>query len=396
MQAILLSNVPHYHYLARALEDAGFLKRYITAVALDDGARAPGWLPPRWRQKLEGRRLKGIPQGKVRQLWLPEMLQQGLPAARLCSVERSNAINNALFDRMARRWVDRCDVFHFVSSVGLGCAREAKGRGACLICDVRQAHPKAQNEVLREEGRRLGLALTLTGWSYESRVLEEFALADYIVVPSDYAKRTFLEQGFSGDHVFVNAYGVDLSCFQPAQPPQGIFRIICSGAVTARKGVHYLLRAVKELQLPKVKVVLVGGMNPEMVPVLRPYGEWFEHHPAVSRTELARHYQESSLFVLPSLSDSFGLVVIEAMACGLPVIVSDRTGAGETVRDGLEGFVVPARDVETLKEKVLTLYENADLRAEMGRAAARKAQEISWDNYGRRAVEFYTRLEVGI
>jgi starch synthase len=146
------------------------------------------------------------------------------------------------------------------------------------------------------------------------------------------------------------------------------------------------------LRLPGARVLLVGDLDPEMRPVLERYRDWFEHRSAVPKMELARYYGESSVFVLPSLSDSFGLVVIEAMACGLPVIVSDATGASETVSDGVEGFVVPVRDVEALKQKILLLYEDAGRRAEMGRAARWKAQQMTWEAYGRRAVGFYERL----
>lgn len=392
MRVILQSNVPHYHHLARSLETSGNLERYITTISLQTAA-APRWLPAARRKKLEARRLTTIPRNKVRQLWFPEIVQHALPMARLADIERANAANNFLFDWMAMRSVEDCDVFHFVSSIGLHCARKAKHRGARVVCDIRQAHPKVQNEVLREEGLRSGRSFVLTGWSYESRVIEELTLADYIIVPSEYARRTFLGEGFDPQRVLANPYGVDLSCFEPTDPPGGVFRIICAGRVAPIKGILYLLQAVKELNLPNLQVLLVGSMDPDMELILSSYSGYFEHRPAISRADLARSYQESSVLILPTLSDSFGLVVVEAMASGRPVIVSDQAGASETVRDGVDGFIVRARDVDQLKEKILLLYEDTELRAAMGRAAAQRAREMTWENYGRRAVEFYQRLE---
>lgn len=75
----------------------------------------------------------------------------------------------------------------------------------------------------------------------------------------------------------------------------------------------------------------------------------------VPKLELAGDYNESSVFVLPSLADSYGLVTLEAMACGLPVVVTENSGSKEAVRDGVDGFVVPIRDIKALKEKLLLL-----------------------------------------
>jgi glycosyltransferase involved in cell wall biosynthesis len=100
-----------------------------------------------------------------------------------------------------------------------------------------------------------------------------------------------------------------------------------------------------------------------------------------------------SVFVLPSLADGFGMVVPQAMACGLPVIVTENVGAADIVRDGRSGFIVPVRDVEALCEKLRFLHENRDLAREMGRQAR---QDVicgyTWDDYGDRLVGFLETL----
>jgi glycosyltransferase involved in cell wall biosynthesis len=111
---------------------------------------------------------------------------------------------------------------------------------------------------------------------------------------------------------------------------------------------------------------------------------------------LSRYYSNSSVFVLPSLADSFALVVLEAMACGVPVIVTENTGSKEVFRDGVDGFVVPIRDVEAIKEKILFLYENRDVCQAMGEAARQRASEVTWDRLERRAVEIYGAIESSI
>ena len=86
------------------------------------------------------------------------------------------------------------------------------------------------------------------------------------------------------------------------------------------------------------------------------------------------------------------MVQAEAMACGLPVICSTNTGGEDIIRDGIDGFVVPVRDVEALKEKILYLYEHEEERREMGRNALERAKGFTWDRYGERVVEAYKRI----
>lgn len=392
MRSILVSNVSHYHYLAKALHSAGLLHRYITAPALLDGEQAPGWLPAWWRKKLEGRRLRGVPGAYVRQIQLAEMVQRAAPASRLISRERGDWLNNHLFDALALRHLDACDVFHFVSSIGLYCARKARKGGAMIVCDVRQEHPAFQRRVLEEEASRFGVRTRITGGTYEAKVLEEFDLADFIIVPSAHARRTFVAEGFSPDRILTLPYGVNLDDFRPAAGARPEpFQILYSGSLTIRKGPQYLLEAVKGMG-PGVKVILAGPLDPAFQPVLQRYAGSFEYVGVFPKLELRRLYAASSVFVLPSLADSFSLATLEAMACGLPVIVSENTGAADAFDDGTEGFVVPIRDAGAIREKIEYLRDNEDARAEMGRRAAARARVMTWERYGNQAIGLYHHM----
>ncbi|MBC7939604.1 MAG: glycosyltransferase family 4 protein, partial [Chitinophagaceae bacterium] len=95
---------------------------------------------------------------------------------------------------------------------------------------------------------------------------------------------------------------------------------------------------------------------------------------------LAQRYREASVFVLPTLMEGMPLVVLEAMACGLPVVVT-RNGPAGIVRDGVDGFIVPERDPGAIAHCLQRLYDDPVLRARMGRSAATRALEFSWDVY---------------
>jgi glycosyltransferase involved in cell wall biosynthesis len=393
MRAIVLSNIPHYHHLAEALYAAGFLDRYITAPALLEGESAPAWLPGKLRRKLEGRRLQGVPKSAVSQVRWPEILQRLLPLAGVISRERADWLNNQLFDRRSLRLIADCDVFHFVSSVGLKCAQKAKSAGATVVCDVRQEHPAFQRRILQEESALFGMKPKITGLTYESRVLDEFALADYIVTPSVHAKRTFLEEGFEPEKLLLLPYGVDVQHFRNEGKRDNVFRVIYAGSLTIRKGPQYLLEAFAQMRPANAELVLVGPLDPAFQPVLSRFEGSFRYAGVVPKIALKELYSSSSVFVLPSLADSYSLATLEAMACALPVIVSENTGAADAVEHGKEGFVVPIRNAGAIREYLELLQRNEDLRREMGARAAVRAREMSWARYGGEAVRYYQAME---
>lgn len=406
LRVVLSSNIPWSYQDALALQQAGLLERYICSVGVTESHRwILRFLPKYWRMKLEGRDVSGIVQSAIRTIWLPEIIQKSLRRWQITSPDRADWLNNHLYDWIASRYVDNCDVFHFVSSVGLHSARKAKKRGATLICSERAEHPDYQRQILAEEYRRLGIPYQPLPPIYERKVKAEYALADYIITPSTYARQTYVDMGFREDQVIAFPYGVDLNEFRPlSQYPTGNgkgdeqvtgnppFRVLFVGQIVPRKGVHYLIQAFEELGLPDADLLLVGPVDKQMGPILdrslksnlriRLAGD-------IPKSDLINWYGKGSVFVLPSLSDAFPLVCLEAMACGLPVITTDHVGTKEAIREGIDGFVVPTRDVNAIKEKILLLYRNPQLRQQMGQSALDRAHSYTWELYQRQLLSFY-------
>ena len=92
----------------------------------------------------------------------------------------------------------------------------------------------------------------------------------------------------------------------------------------------------------------------------------------------------ADVFVFPSLVEGFGMVLTEAMACGIPIITTPNTAGPDIITDGVEGFIIPVRDVEALKEKLEWCYEHPEELAEMGKAARKKAEQLTWNLYRQR------------
>ena len=146
-----------------------------------------------------------------------------------------------------------------------------------------------------------------------------------------------------------------------------------------------MLKAYERFRGDGTSLTLVGNFHGSQEP-LRRYRELFQYIPNVPRARLADFYRRADVFVFPTLIEGLPLVVLEAMASGLPVIVTPN-GPGDIVRDGVDGFVVPIRDSDAIVDRLEYFRANPQVRNEMGRNARERALTFTWDAYQARVVE---------
>ena len=140
----------------------------------------------------------------------------------------------------------------------------------------------------------------------------------------------------------------------------------------------------------------MGSPSASLIEALTLLGLWPEdaivmgHMPQI---ELKRVMSRSHVLVLPSVEEGLAMVMAQAMACGCPVVASNHTGAEDLMTDGMEGFIVPVRDVEMLAEKLQQLADDPILRDEMGNKALQKVKGLGgWDDYGNKAMGIYKEI----
>jgi glycosyltransferase involved in cell wall biosynthesis len=146
------------------------------------------------------------------------------------------------------------------------------------------------------------------------------------------------------------------------------------------------------LNLPDAELWLVGSLTPEIEPFLAKYqSDRIILKGKQPQNQLRWFYSQCSVFCLASIEEGLAMVQPQAMGCGLPVIHTTNTGGEDIVRNGVDGFCVPIRDVEALKEKILFFYENPAQQVEMGNNALEQARKsLSWDDYGQKTVSAYS------
>jgi len=214
---------------------------------------------------------------------------------------------------------------------------------------------------------------------------------DYILTFSEFNKMTYVKAGFPEEKIFVASLDIPLDKILPRKEIKK-FKVLYVAYTNPRKGLSYLLDAWESLDLPLAELILVGkyvGMPEEMI---RYCDEIINRNPSIKwvggTQDPWQYYQDASVFVLPSLSECYGKVTLEAMASGVPVIVSENARA--IVEDGKTGFVVPIRDAKVIKEKIEHLYYHRDIAEKMGQEA-RKAVENK-KSFGEEVFEIYQEI----
>ncbi|HEV2283652.1 MAG TPA: glycosyltransferase family 4 protein [bacterium] len=303
------------------------------------------------------------------------------------------------FDRWAARHVDGCDVWVGFALFSLAAQRAARAAGARTVLERGSTHILTHHALLAEEYRRWRCPATPVDRRLVARQLEEYDDAQHISVPSRFALQSFLDRGFPPDRLLRIPYGADTRLFSPGPPRGRPFRIVAVG-LSLRKGTPYLLEAAGRLGLtgaqggPDMEVWLAGAVASDVAGVLRRTRVPVRLLGALSHTELAAVYRSASAFVLPSVEEGMALSVLEALASGLPVVVTPNTGAGDIITHGREGLIVPAGDAAALADALLNLYEDEPKRRSMAEAAAATAAQWTWDAYGNRVAAAYAMLDL--
>jgi glycosyltransferase involved in cell wall biosynthesis len=220
------------------------------------------------------------------------------------------------------------------------------------------------------------------------RFLEEYELADLLVVLSETAADTFRVQGFAEEKLFYLPRGVDIERFKPGKRPP-IFRAIFSGALIERKGVHHLLEAWHRLDLNNAELWLVGAVHDEAKPHLKRF--WRDNIRVVGFTPNPEDYlSQSTIHVFPSQCEGSAKVTYEAAACGLPQITTRESG--DVVTDDVEGIIIRPGDIDALSEAIRLLYDHAEIVERMSMAARQRVVEnFTWDHFRERLLGAYAR-----
>jgi len=249
---------------------------------------------------------------------------------------------------------------HIISSYGYAndCFKFVRNNGGKTFLDGGNSHPENFWSIIAEEHRRWSCPYPPVARHHYERSLAMMADVDFVLSPSTFVTRSFLERGFKPEQILRNVYPVNLSCFAPActtRPASRPLTLICTGSLSLRKGTPYLLEAFRLVRkkIPAARLLLTDTVQDDVKPVLAKYRDLpIEWSPPLPHPQLAERLRGADIFLLPSLEDGFAQTVTEALACGLPTITTPNTGASDLIQPNVNGEVVPIRDPQAIADAV--------------------------------------------
>ncbi len=297
--------------------------------------------------------------------------------------------NEVIFDLFSQKHIPNdSDVLLCTDSGLVRSVRKAKKNSIFTIVLHRTLHPEVIYEVLKEESEKFGVteesAMTHNKWN-KNRVIT-LKECDAIFVKSNLVKQSCIEKGIPEEkiNVILTGAGVDTKYFKPSKKKGDKFVCLFIGHKSLINGVPYLLEAWKMLNLKDAELVICGVQNKH---IIERYSKIVDFEAPGPVSNPLEYYNKASIFVLPSLANSFPRVTLEAMSCGLPIIITEGVGSKDIIEDGKEGFVVPIRDPDSLAAKIQYFYDNPDEIKRMGRNARERAEKYDWERYGDEVIE---------
>jgi starch synthase len=222
----------------------------------------------------------------------------------------------------------------------------------------------------------------------------ELDLADVIVCASSFVKNSLAARGWPDSKLRVLPYGVTASATRPATKGQAHpLRLLYAGVIAPHKGIHHLFRALCGLPEKAVSLTLAGHWIPGFRNwIERRFRVPFHYAGRLTAAGLSAAYRNADVLLFPALRDGFGLVLVEAMAQGLPVIASTSCAAPDLIQDGIEGLIVPPSNPVRLGEAIQILLDRPQLVPAMAEAAYQLSRRLTWERYHLRVLNLSRAL----
>lgn len=390
---------PDIQQSARALHENGWLGTYYTTFALTEHGipiRAAELLDRRFGLRLAAElRRRAIVE-------FPPELAKLFPWWEIPRTLASRAnLDRRLVDELFRRSIIGFDRYvarrvngYSAVYAGNGAAYEtflaAKKQNIPCIYSVRSLHPAFDAEMEKREcevfpALRGGASATeKTNMLFGERRHKEWEMADLVVMLSDVCRESYVARGLDTTKVRVVAPGfpeIGPRVDATAKHTNGPLKVLWAGTFSLRKGAHYFLQAIDLIPESIDLEIVVHGKNDIPKSISAASGRRITFRPTLPRAELLDQFRLADVFVLPTLSDAYGMAISEAMSQGLPAITTASAGASMFIKSGENGFVVPEADADALSRMLCWCALNRTALPQMGMRARETAKSWQWHHY---------------
>ncbi|MGI4755218.1 MAG: glycosyltransferase family 4 protein [Janthinobacterium lividum] len=385
------------YQVALGLSQAGLLHCLVTDFFWSEETPFRRWLaqrlPARVLSVLRQRSAPGLPPSQVRTCLRAGVAGFLLDKARAIPypvrrwfTRRADGTLGRLAGRIAKR--TGADLLSY-SYYGYA-AFQAAGRPGMLF--QMHPHPETMRDILQAEIKAHPDCAASLGQEWElnlppedfQRLVDETTMPARSLAASSFTRKSLVDHGTPADTVRVVPYGIDLQRFHPdLQRERSVsapLKLLFVGRINQRKGIKYLLQALALLPDARLELTVCGRVL-DGLDLFQQAGDRVKIRPSVSADDLIVAYQEADLFVLPSIAEGFGQVLLEALACGLPILATTHTAAPDLIEEGREGFVVDPRRPDQLADRIGWAMAHRDELLHMRSAARACAERFPWSRF---------------
>lgn len=381
------------HQLVKQFERQEVLFRYWTGICIPEFRifnTLLHLLPRKYGAAVSNRTLRNVAVRKIRCQPFNELKS----LAKMRAADNTEAIvfeRNRIFqEAISASDIRKCDIVVGFDTSSWLLAERARDAGKPFVLDYSTIHSRAKESISDEVLRKYpewSFNITRKSAAHLELEAKELALADVVAVASSFTKWSLVQNGVSEDKVMINPYGVDTAHFKMRSREQNgghPLRFVFLGAVNALKGVPMVVEFLASAEGAKCDFTIIGPVRENVKAEINRLAPNVTLLGKVAHAKLPSLLHEYDVMVFPSYFEGFGQVILEAMAAGLAVITSKNTCGPDVIDNDRDGVLISAGDQGELREAIARLSLDPDAARQMGRLAAAKARDYTWDSYGER------------
>jgi glycosyltransferase involved in cell wall biosynthesis len=341
---------------------------------------------------------KGIPEADSHRLPLVGLISYAVAKTFPLKGEAAKVACFPMFDAWVKRQIPEGTAIFSSYGYTVESFRKARQSGGMTLLDGGNSHPENFWNIVKEEHERWGEKVDPYPRKWNEGGRKSVELTDWVFSPSSYVTNSFIAKGFPAERVLSLPYPIDLTHFSPepaVKLPDGPLKVVCTGGVSLRKGFPYLLEAMRLIRKERDAVLLLTeGVHESMLRLINDYPDVpIDWAPRLDHDRLGERLKSGHVFALLSLEDGFALTAAEAMACGIPVVLTPNTGFSDFVIPGKNGEIVPIRDPQAAADAIVRCYERRDGGIDFVDAELKTA--LSFETFEKKLIEHLKTIDAG-